>query len=92
MQSKWLRVLPHINDTVLLLAAVYLAWVLHAHPFNSPWIFAKIIALVIYVILGTQVIKRKGSVTRQWGCYFAGITTFGYIIGVAVTKNIWVII
>ena len=35
MQQKLLRILPHIVDTFLLLAAIYLAWTLSLHPFNS---------------------------------------------------------
>ncbi len=87
MQQKWLRIAPHIVDTLLLSAAIYLAWSLSMHPFNSPWIFAKVFALIIYVFLGTMVIKRKGSQGVQWLCYGAAIFTFAYIGMVAVTKS-----
>lgn len=89
MQQKWLRILPHVIDTLLIISAVYLAWTLSAHPFNSPWIAAKIIALVIYIVLGAMVIKRRGSLTRQWFSYGLAILIFGYIVSVAFSKNPW---
>jgi uncharacterized membrane protein SirB2 len=87
MQQKWLRILPHVVDTFLLLAAIYLAWTLSLHPFNSGWLLAKVIALVVYIGLGALVIKRRGSVKRQWLTYGAAIGVFVYIIAVAITKN-----
>ncbi|WP_320827003.1 SirB2 family protein [Reinekea sp.] len=91
MQQKWLRILPHIVDTFLLLAAIYLAWTLSLHPLNNAWLLAKVIALVVYIGLGAMVIKRRGSVTRQWLTYGAAIGVFAYILAVAITKNPWLV-
>lgn len=91
MQQKWLRILPHVIDTLLILCALYLAGHLGAHPFNSPWLAAKIIALFIYIILGAKVIKRRGSLTRQWLFYGLAILTFCYIGAVAITKSPWLV-
>ena len=91
MQQKLLRILPHIVDTFLLLAAIYLAWTLSLHPFNSGWILAKVIGLVVYIGLCTLVIKRRGSIMQQWLTYGAAIAVFGYIIAVAISKNPWLV-
>jgi uncharacterized membrane protein SirB2 len=87
MKQRWIRIAPHIVDTLLLVAAIYLAWTLRANPLHHSWLLAKIIALVVYVVLGTQVIKTKGSVQRQWLFYGLSIATFAYIGAVAVTKS-----
>lgn len=90
MQQKWIRILPHIIDTGLLVAAIYLAWFLRFNPLQQPWLAAKIIALVLYIILGARVIKRRGSTTTQWITYAAAIVTFAYIGAVAITRSVWV--
>lgn len=48
-------------DTVLLVAGVAL-WVLGGwHPWHSPWLGAKLLALVVYVLLGSWALKRARS-------------------------------
>lgn len=88
LTSKWAKISPHIVDTLLLSAAVFLAWSLKLNPFTTPWLLAKIIALLVYIILGTQVIKNKGSKTRQRLCFVAAILTFSYMLSVALNKQV----
>jgi uncharacterized membrane protein SirB2 len=88
MRKKWIRILPHINDTLLLSAAIYLAWTLRANPLNHDWLFAKIIALIFYIGIATVVIKTKGTKRIQWACYGLAIMIFSYIVAVAITKSI----
>lgn len=90
MQQKWIRILPHIIDTGLLVAAIYLAWFLRLNPIQQPWLAAKIVALVVYIALGARVIKGRGSVRTQWITYAAAILTFAYIGAVAITRSVWV--
>ena len=87
VKQRWIRILPHIIDSLLLAAAIYLAWSLRANPLQQPWLAAKIIALILYIGLGTQVIKTKGAKTRQWLCYLLAILTFAYIGLVAMSKS-----
>ena len=58
LQQKWLKVLPHINDTFLLLFGVLLAVTLQLSPGQQPWLMAKLIALVVYIGLGVMALKR----------------------------------
>lgn len=88
LTSKWAKISPHIVDTLLLSAAVFLAWSLQLNPFSTPWLLAKIIALLMYIILGTQVIKNKGGKTRQRLCFVGAILTFSYMLSVALTKQV----
>jgi uncharacterized membrane protein SirB2 len=88
LTSKWAKISPHIVDTLLLSAAVFLAWSLQLNPFTTPWLLAKIIALLMYIILGTQVIKNKGGKTRQRLCFVGAILTFSYMLSVALTKQV----
>jgi uncharacterized membrane protein SirB2 len=88
MRNKWLRILPHVNDTLLLSAAIFLAWSIRANPIHHDWLFAKIIALIAYIGIATVVIKTKGSETLQWTCYGIAVLIFSYIAAVAMTNSI----
>ncbi|MDN3648685.1 SirB2 family protein [Reinekea marina] len=84
LQQKWVKISPHIIDTVLLVCALYLAsfW-----PLSTGWIWVKVVALVAYIIVGTFAIKR-GKTPKSRGLFaIAAILIFGYIVGVAVTQN-----
>ncbi len=87
-QSLWFKVAPHINDTLLLAAAIALAVYANFNPLEQPWLAAKIIALVVYVGLGAQVIKQRGSPLRQGICFVAALACFAYIVAVALSKQV----
>jgi hypothetical protein len=36
--SRWATVVPHVNDTLLLLAGISLAITLRQYPFEAPWL------------------------------------------------------
>ncbi len=58
LQAKLSKILPHIIDTILLAAAIYLVITLQAYPFEVNWITAKVFLLVAYIIVGTIALKR----------------------------------
>jgi uncharacterized membrane protein SirB2 len=82
LERRWVRVVPHVNDTVLLAAGVWMAVTLRQVPGVSPWLTAKIVALVIYVALGTVALRR-----RRVGAWIAALAVFGYIVAVALTHD-----
>lgn len=87
MQQRWVRIAPHSIDTVLLISAILLAWQLGYSPFNSPWLAAKIIALLFYIGLGMlafRFAKTKGSRLYAW---LAALLTFAYIVAAATTHD-----
>ena len=87
LQQRWVRVVPHVNDTVLLGAGVWLAILLRQVPGVSGWLTAKLIALIIYIGLGTIALKRGRTATQRTVAWFAALTVFAYIVAVALTKN-----
>jgi uncharacterized membrane protein SirB2 len=82
LERRWVRVVPHVNDTVLLVAGVWMAVLLRQVPGVSPWLTAKIVALVIYVALGTLALRR-----RRLGAWIAALAVFAYIVAVALTHD-----
>ncbi|MGH1390574.1 MAG: SirB2 family protein [Aeromonas jandaei] len=88
LQQKWLKILPHINDTFLLLLGVLLAVALQLSPGQQPWLLAKLIALVLYIGLGVMALKRSAR-GQKLVAGLAALAVFGYMVGAAVTKSPW---
>jgi len=86
--QRWVRVLPHVNDTLLLAAAIGLVVVLELNPLEQPWILAKIIGLLAYIGLGTVALKRGRSKAIRVKAFIAALGVFAYIVAVAVTKQV----
>lgn len=85
---RWLRVAPHIVDTLLLASGLTLAFLIRQFPFvNSDWLTAKIVGLIVYIALGVCVFRARQSPAARWVVWVAAIIVFGYIVSVAVTKQ-----
>lgn len=86
LKTWFARVVPHIIDTILLIAGVALA--IQIGPFQ-PWIIAKVVGIIAYIVVGTIAIKRgKTRATRAIAAVFA-VLIFAYIVGIALNKQIW---
>lgn len=86
LSKKWVKILPHIISTILLVSGITLAVHLGLSPGSQPWLIAKIIGLVIYIGLGVATFKVPNPATRKilWVC---ALIVFAYIVSVAITKN-----
>lgn len=84
---RWVKVSPHIIDTILLLSAIMLASQWGWTALQTPWLLAKIIALLIYIILGSLALRPGRPQSVRISAWLAAIVTFAYIVSVALTKN-----
>lgn len=84
---KPLKILPHINDTLLLAAAIGMLAVLHLNPFTTPWLLAKLVALLLYIVLGAMCLRAEPGSKRQVVLFVAAMTCFSYILLVALRKQ-----
>ena len=87
LQARWVRIAPHLIDTLLLASAVTLALRSGQYPFVQPWLTAKLIALCAYIALGSIALKRGRSKGVRSVAFFAALTTFVYIVSVAITRH-----
>lgn len=86
--DSWVRVVPHVNDTVLLGAAVSMLFMGGLNPLAQPWLLAKILGLLAYIGLGTVALKRGKTRAVRVKALIAALGVFGYIVAVAVTKQV----
>ena len=87
LQQRWARIVPHIVDTLLLASAIGLAVVSHQYPGQMPWLTAKVVGLVAYIVLGTIALKRGRTQGVRTAAFVGALACFAYIVAVAVTKN-----
>jgi uncharacterized membrane protein SirB2 len=87
LHARWIKVSPHINDTVLLVSAILLASQWGWAALQLSWILAKIVALLVYITLGVIALRAGRSQSIRIAAWLAAIATFSYIVSVAITKN-----
>jgi uncharacterized membrane protein SirB2 len=87
LRRPWVRVVPHVIDTVLLASAVWLALQIQQGPVRSPWLTAKVLGLVLYVVAGSVALKRGRTVQARAAAFVVALAIFAYIVAVAVTKH-----
>jgi uncharacterized membrane protein SirB2 len=86
MRQRWVKVVPHIVDTLLLASALMLAYTIGQYPFVDAWLTAKFFGLVMYIVLGSVALKHGKSRTTRIAAWFAALAVFAYIVLVA-TKH-----
>ncbi|HEY3563741.1 MAG TPA: SirB2 family protein, partial [Casimicrobiaceae bacterium] len=90
--AAWVRhriakTLPHLVDTVLIVSALWLAWILRLTPTNAPWIGAKIVGLFVYIGIGMVALRFGRTKTIRRIAWLLALLTFAYIVSVAITKD-----
>lgn len=86
LNKKWVKILPHVVDTGLLLSAAALCVIVSQYPFVNPWLTEKFLAVIAYIIMGVACFKGRTKMIR----YVAFVGAFGWLamIGkLAVTKT-----
>ena len=51
LKRRWVRIAPHVIDTLLLVSAIALTITVNQYPLTHSWLTAKLIALVAYIVL-----------------------------------------
>jgi uncharacterized membrane protein SirB2 len=90
LQAKWVRIAPHIVDTLLLASAIGLAIWSQQYPGQQPWLTAKVGALLGYIVLGSIALKRGRTREQRLAAFAGALLLFAYIVTVAVTKRTFI--
>ncbi|MAT64327.1 MAG: regulator SirB [Gammaproteobacteria bacterium] len=83
------KVLPHINDTLLLVSGIALAVLSRQYPLAQDWLTAKLIALVVYILLGMLALKPRFAKPVRLGFGALALLVFAYIVSVALARQAW---
>lgn len=83
LHARWVKIVPHVNDTLLLASGITLAVMIEQYPLVHGWLTAKLVALLVYIGLGTLALKRGKTRPVQIGAWVAALGVFGYMLAVA---------
>jgi uncharacterized membrane protein SirB2 len=89
LQHRLLRVIPHVNDALLLAAALTLAGMSGQYPFFENWLTAKVFGLIGYIILGSLALKAGRGKSVRLTCWGLALLVYGYVVSVAMTRDPW---
>ncbi|UCE88328.1 MAG: SirB2 family protein [Pseudomonadota bacterium] len=87
LAQRWVKVTPHVVDTVLLASAIWLAVLVHQYPGSHAWLTAKVIGLLGYIALGMVAMRFGTSRAQCFAAWLGALLVFGYIVAVALTRD-----
>jgi uncharacterized membrane protein SirB2 len=87
LQARWVRIVPHVNDALLLASGTSLAVLIQQYPLVNSWLTAKFFALIAYIVLGTLALKRGKTRPQRIIAWFAALLVFGYMVAVAIAHD-----
>jgi uncharacterized membrane protein SirB2 len=85
--ARSVRYASYLIDTLLLLAGIALVLILGIDPLATPWLFVKLLLLVLYVVLGSLAIKRARGRGARLLCYLGALAVFAAMYSVARTHH-----
>jgi uncharacterized membrane protein SirB2 len=88
LQHRWVRISPHVVDTILLVSAIAMVLWSGQIPFQQAWLGAKVMALLAYIVLGSIALKRGKTLRGKTLAFVAALVVFAYIVAVAVGRQV----
>lgn len=87
LERAWVKVAPHVIDTILLISAIGLMIQIQQYPGSHAWLTAKLVALVLYIVFGSISLRRGRTKTIRVTSGIAALVVFFYILAVAVAHS-----
>lgn len=84
LQAKWVKITPHVVDTLLLVSAIAMLVVLQQFP---AWVHVKITLLIVYIGLGLMAFKKAKTQGQKLTFLLAAVAVYVFLISVALTKS-----
>jgi uncharacterized membrane protein SirB2 len=91
LRKRWIRILPHVNDTILLICAIWLSVLIGQYPFVHHWLTAKVLLLLAYIGLGFYVMRSKAKLRYRVIAWILALIVVGLIVIIAINKSIMIL-
>lgn len=82
------RVFPHWIDASLFFSGIAMLWVLGINPLETPWLMAKFLALLGYILFGHLALKTRYPYYLRLSSGVVALALLGYIVSVAMTGDV----
>lgn len=89
LNKRWVRIVPHVNDTLLLLSGGLLVAITHFYPLTPQgvWLTEKLFGVIIYIALGFIALGRRPRAQKaRWIAFLVAAAMLVMIYHLAVTK------
>jgi uncharacterized membrane protein SirB2 len=87
LQAKWVKITPHIIDTLLLTFGIVLAVQYSINPFEQLWLGEKLLAVVAYIFTGYFTLKLARNKPMQIIGYLGTMGWIMLIVRLAMTRE-----
>lgn len=87
LSRRWVKILPHVIDTLLLASAAALTLMLHQYPLTDAWLSAKLAALLLYIGLGLVALRYGKTRGMRAAAWIGALAVFLYIVSVALSHD-----
>ena len=87
LTQKWVKIFPHVIDTLLLVLGVAMAISLSISPLEG-WLAAKLVGLLAYIGFGVLTMRASVNGLKLVG-FVGALASVGYIFAVAFARNPW---
>lgn len=87
LKAQFLRIAPHVNDTLLLGSGLWMALISRQLSFSEGWLTAKLAALAVYVCAGLIALSQGRTRRSRVIAWVFALLVFGYIVSVALTRS-----
>ena len=83
---RWVRVVPHVIDTLLFFSGVALVALTQRYPLPG-WLIAKLTGLVVYIVLGSLALRRAPTEALRVVSLAGALLAVSYVVMVALTRS-----
>jgi len=87
LNRKWVKITPHIIDTLLLVIGAIMVVQLAINPFEQVWLAEKLLALAAYIFTGVYTLKFAKNRMMQMFGYLGAMAWVIVIVRIALTKE-----
>jgi uncharacterized membrane protein SirB2 len=91
LKARWVKIFPHLVDTVLLGSALIMAYLSAQYPFEQGWLTAKLFGLLTYIGCGTMALKRGKTLEVRIIFLVLAVISYAYIVSVALTRSPYIL-
>lgn len=88
LRGPVIRVLPHLVDVTLLACGITLAYQLQLNPLENTWLGVKLLAVVVYILLGFAALKWARTPVMRLVAFLAAVGVFACILSLAYTRQV----
>ncbi|OGA54179.1 MAG: regulator SirB [Betaproteobacteria bacterium RIFCSPLOWO2_12_FULL_62_13] len=87
LQRRWVKIVPHVNDTLLLASAIALVVMSRQYPLAHGWLTVKIVGLIFYIGLGMVALRHGKTRHTRIAAWIAAQVVFFYMVAVALARS-----